>query len=415
MIHRGVASFGLDYGHCPPWLFERMVKLGREMVEILVAEYGPDEFVRRIADPVWFQSLGTVLAFDWNASGLTTILTAALKEAIRGQEKDLGIFICGGKGKTSRKTPDEIQAWGERLALPDAQANNLVYNSKMSAKVDSALVQDGFQLYHHSFFFSLRPSTSFRLRQGFDGQAGQAAIGNWAVVQQGMNIEKGSARRYHWFSEDIKDLISEPHSGISSQVVLNKVLDMTSSQSEKTRNVSTELVQAGYAPLMKDINLLRRHSSSLSQMVKLETNPGWLFPDDPGGPLTLLNLETKEFKYHPVVHENFSKSKYLEKVLEQVTDRKPKSYEEFVAMKGVGPKTVRALALVGEVIYGAAPSYEDPARYSFAHGGKDATPYPVDRETYDQTIAILSRAVQRTRLSSDEKQKAIERLRKVKN
>ena len=134
MIQRGVASFGLDYGHCPPWLFERMVKLGREMVEVLVAEYGPDEFVKRIADPVWFQSLGTVLAFDWNASGLTTILTAALKEAIRGQEKDLGIFICGGKGKTSRKTPDEIREWGERLALPDKQANNLVYNSKMSAK-----------------------------------------------------------------------------------------------------------------------------------------------------------------------------------------------------------------------------------------------------------------------------------------
>ena len=240
MIQRGVASFGLDYGHCPPWLFERMVKLGREMVEVLIAEYGPDEFVKRIADPVWFQSLGTVLAFDWNASGLTTILTAALKEAIRGQEKDLGIFICGGKGKTSRKTPDEIQEWGERLALPGAEADNLVYNSKMSAKVDSALVQDGFQLYHHSFFFSLRP---VRCTQGrpeeFEGRlanarSGQAPrIGAWAVVQQGMNTLKGSARRYHWFSEDVKDLISEPHSGISSQIVIKKVLDMTSHHSER--------------------------------------------------------------------------------------------------------------------------------------------------------------------------------------
>ncbi|MGH8100501.1 MAG: DUF763 domain-containing protein, partial [Chthoniobacterales bacterium] len=146
MIHRGVASFGLDGGHCPPWLFERMVKLGREMVQVLVAEYGPEEFVKRIADPVWFQSLGTVLAFDWNASGLTTILTAALKEAIKNQERDLGIFICGGKGKTSRKTPDEIMAWSEQLSLAAPLAENLVYNSKMSAKVDSALVQDGFQL-----------------------------------------------------------------------------------------------------------------------------------------------------------------------------------------------------------------------------------------------------------------------------
>jgi hypothetical protein len=391
MIQRGVASFGLDYGHCPPWLFERMVKLGREMIEVLIAEYGPDEFVKRIADPVWFQSLGTVLAFDWNASGLTTILTAALKEAIRGQEKDLGIFICGGKGKTSRKTPDEIQEWGERLALPGTEANNLVYNSKMSAKVDSALVQDGFQLYHHSFFFSLRRSS---------GQAPQ--IGAWAVVQQGMNTLKGSARRYHWFSEDVKDLISEPHSGISSQIVIKKVLDMTSRQSEKTRDVSTELVQAGYAPLMKDINLLRKYSSPLSQMAKIE--------DGAGHQLTLLNLETREFKSHPVIYDDFSKSKYLEKVLATVADQKPKTYEALVAMKGVGPKTVRALALVGEVIYGAAPSYEDPARYSFAHGGKDATPYPVDRTTYDQTIAMLAGAVRKTRLSPNEKEKAVARL-----
>ncbi len=398
MIQRGVASFGLDYGHCPPWLFERMVKLGREMIEVLIAEYGPDEFIRRIADPVWFQSLGTVLAFDWNASGLTTILTAALKEAIRGQEKDLGIFICGGKGKTSRKTPDEIQEWGARLALPGAQADNLVYNSKMSAKVDSALVQDGFQLYHHSFFFSLRKNPPAVSGAG----SGRAQIGAWAVVQQGMNVEKGSARRYHWFSEDITDLISEPHSGISSQAVLKTVLDMTSHRSEKSREISTELTQAGYAPLMKDINLLRKYSTPLSQMAK--------FGDHHGRQLTLLNLESREFKSHPVIYDDFSKSKYLEKVLATVADQKPKTYEEFVAMKGVGPKTVRALALVGEVIYGASPSYEDPARYSFAHGGKDATPYPVDRETYDQTIAILSRAVQKTHLSQSEKQKAIGRL-----
>jgi hypothetical protein len=399
MIQRGVASFGLDYGHCPPWLFMRMVKLGREMVEILVAEYGPDEFVRRIADPVWFQSLGTVLAFDWNASGLTTILTAALKEAIRGQERDLGIFICGGKGKTSRKTPDEIQEWGGRLALPSVQANNLVYNSKMSAKVDSALVQDGFQLYHHSFFFSLKRTAGPSL----GAENSDSKIGAWAVVQQGMNTLKGAARRYHWFSEDIKDLIEEPHSGISSQAVIKTVLDMTSRRSEKTRDISTELVQAGYTPLMKDINLLRKYSSPLSQMAKMEGSAGQQ--------LTLLNLETKEFKYHPVVHENFSKSKYLEKVLAQVTEQKPKTYEELVALKGVGPKTVRALALVGEIIYGAAPSYEDPARYSFAHGGKDATPYPVDRETYDQTIAMLAGAVRKTRLSPDEKEKAVGRLR----
>lgn len=152
-MQRGIATFTLDWGKCPPWLFERMVKLGREMTQVLVAEMGPDEFIKRIANPVWFQALGTVLAFDWNASGLTTILTAALKEAIRGQEKDLGVFICGGKGKTSRKTPDQIAFWGEKLNLPQNQIKQLVYNSRMSAKVDSSLVQDNFQIYHHSFFF----------------------------------------------------------------------------------------------------------------------------------------------------------------------------------------------------------------------------------------------------------------------
>lgn len=157
-MQRGIATFTLDHGQCPPWLFERMVRLGREMTQVLVDEYGSDEFIKRIADPVWFQSLGTVLAFDWNASGLTTILTAALKEAIRGQERDLGIFICGGKGKTSRKTPEEIEGWGERLALPNPDTKNLIYNSRMSAKVDSSLIQDGFQIYHHSFFFSNPPA-----------------------------------------------------------------------------------------------------------------------------------------------------------------------------------------------------------------------------------------------------------------
>jgi hypothetical protein len=408
MIHRGIASFGLDYGQCPPWLFKRMVRLGREMIHVLVAEYGPDEFIRRIADPAWFQSLGTVLAFDWNASGLTTILTAALKEAIRGEEKDLGIFIAGGKGKTSRKTPEELRTWGNVLALPQSQSESLVYNSKMSAKVDSALVQDGFQLYHHSFFFSLRHKL---------GQASK--IGNWAVVQQGMNAEKGSARRYHWFSEDVNDLVEEPHSGISSSVTLDRALDLTAKKSEGTRELSTELVAAGYAPLMKDIQILRRHSSHLSQALKFSYSDGRqriqgnLFEDD-RTTMTLLNLETREFKSHPVVTEDFSKSKYLEKVLAAVTDAKPKTYEELVALPGVGPKTVRALALVGEVIYGAAPSYEDPARYSFAHGGKDATPYPVDRKTYDETIMMLASAVNKTKIPPNEKNQALSRLH-VKN
>jgi hypothetical protein len=252
MIQRGIATFTLDYGKCPKWLFDRMVLLGRRMIHAIVAEEGPDEFIKRIADPVWFQSLGTVLAFDWNASGLTTILTAALKEAIRNEERDLGIFICGGKGKTSRKTPDEIMNWGEKLNLPLLTAKSLVYNDKMAAKVDSSLVQDSYQIYHHSFFFT--------------------RSGAWAVVQQGMNTQSQSARRYHWYSKNIKDLINEPHSGIASQKIGGKVLDMTAEESDKNRGISTGLVSQSFNTLMKDIVLLRKYYTPLSQMMEVK-NP----------------------------------------------------------------------------------------------------------------------------------------------
>ena len=380
MIKRGVATFTLDSGTCPRWLFERMVRLGRQILWVILQEYGPDEFVKRIADPVWFQSLGTVLAFDWNASGLTTILTAALKEAIRGYERNLGIFVCGGKGKTSRKTPDEIKNWGGRLSLPTPEVNNLVYNSKMTAKVDSSLIQDGFQIYHHSFFFSKN--------------------GAWAVVQQGMNTQNQTARRYHWYSESIKDLVCEPHTGIVSAKRVS-ALDLTAKESEANRKVSTELVQGNYHSLFKDIKILRKHSSKLSKMISLETDQKQF---------TFLKLEDKEFNWHPVLLEKFSESRYLKKILYKVCERKPESYENILAQEGVGPQTMRALSLVSEVIYGARPSYEDPARYSFAHGGKDAIPYPIDRQIYDSTIKFFQKVIQKIKLGPYEKKAIMQRL-----
>lgn len=380
-MNRGVATFTLDHGRCPRWLFERMVRLGREMTELLIIQYGPDEFVRRLADPVWFQTLGTVLAFDWNASGLTTILTAALKESIRDREPELGVFICGGKGRAAIKTPAEIRGWGERLALPSSEAESLVYNSRMSAKVDSSLVQDGYQIYHHCFVFSKN--------------------GSWAVIQQGMNTDDQTARRYHWFSKNIKELICEPHAGIASQLFKPVVLNLAAKKSSQARALSMELVGSGYRAVMNDVQILRRHSSSLSRTISLKTRKETL---------TLLSLGSKEFKYHPVLLEDFSKSKYLEKIFWRLCDQKPKDYEQLLGAEGVGPKTIRALALIAEVIYGAKPSYEDPARYSFAHGGKDGTPFPVDRATYDQTIAILKKTVWKTNLELSEKQRAARRI-----
>ncbi|HXV26548.1 MAG TPA: DUF763 domain-containing protein [Candidatus Paceibacterota bacterium] len=380
-VNRGIATMTLDTGKCPRWLFDRMVTLGGQMTDILVAELGPDEFIRRMGDPVWFQTLGTVLAFDWNASGLTTILTAAIKEAIRDREHELGVFVAGGKGKTSRKTPEQILTWGERIGLPESHANGLVHNSKMSAKVDSALVQDGYQLYHHAFFFS--------------------RSGAWAVVQQGMNTVAGRARRYHWSSDSAKDLIVEPHSGIAAQEIHPRTLNMTARKSDKGRQTSLELVGAGYAPLMKDVRLIREYSSELAQVWGVaKGQQKMIFADFAG----------REFKTHPVLREDFAKSKYLEKILSRLTDLKPGSYEQMVATPGVGPKTVRALALVAEVIYGAKSSYEDPARYAFAHGGKDATPYPVDTATYDRTIGLMAKAVRSSRMATSDKSKAIDRL-----
>ena len=283
-MKRGIATFTLDTGKCPPWLFERMVRLGRSMTDVLIEEYGPDEYIKRIADPVWFQSLGTVLAFDWNASGLTTILTAALKEAIRGREKELGVFIAGGKGVTSRKTPDEILNWGQRLSLPDKTTNALIYSSKMSAKVDSSLVQDSYTLYHHAFFFSKN--------------------GAWTVVQQGMNTENATARRYHWYSDNPADITftEEPHKGIASQLFRKQALNLVSKKSKKNKDISLELVESGYKTLMKDIELLRRHSGSVSRMIALKQGQQ---------EFVFAELDRIEFKHHPVEMEDFTKSKYL--------------------------------------------------------------------------------------------------------
>src|SRR4030042_1853166 len=402
MFKRGVATFTLDYGKCPKWLFERMVKLGREMARVIVAEYGPDEFVKRIADPVWFQALGTVLAFDWNASGLTTILTAALKEAIRGEERDLGIYICGGKGKTSLKTPEQINLFGARAELSQEKINSLEYNSRMAAKVDSSLIQDGFQIYHHSFFFSRN--------------------GVWVVVQQGMNEKNVTARRYHWFSDNAINMVIEPHSGIISDGQ-NSGLNMTAGKSVDTQKISTELVKGSFNTPIKDLKLLRKYSTLQSDVVAIgnlpphqsslqhKIKPGKSSRDWCGGvELTKMHLHDRDFKVLPVITEDFTKSKYLQKILYEVSEIKPRNYEQLLSLKGVGPKTIRTLALTAEVIYGAKASYEDPARYSFAHGGKDFIPYPVDRPTYDQTIRVMRELVNKMKLGYSEKNKILGRL-----
>ncbi len=369
-MRTGIATVPLDYGRCPRWLFERMKQLGRGIATAIVEEFGPEEFIRRLSDPVWFQSLGCVMGFDWNSSGLTVTTLGALKAGLFEIQDRLGIYVCGGK-RESRKTPEEITAYG--ISRQFSFSSELIYASKMAAKVDSSLIQAGYQIYQHNFLFS--------------------KSGNWVVVQQGMNTENQTARRYHWLSsglkqiEDKKDFIEEPHSGIASELRV-RPLNLTAKKSKDNRVVSLGLVRETPKTFLKDLDLIQ---------TKRAKN------------LTEMSLRNKEFYWHPVVEEKFD-LKRLEKTILGAKEKGPEDFEGFLSLKGIGPKTIRALSLVSEIIYGARPSYEDPARYTFSVGGKDGTPYPVDRATYDKTLAIMEKGIKNSLISLREKNEAQQRL-----
>jgi uncharacterized protein len=352
MPRSGTAQLPLHGGRAPAWLFGRMVKLSREIAIHIVSEFGPDEMLRRLSDPFWFQAFGCVLGFDWHSSGVTTTVTGAVKEGIRGIESDLGLFAGGGKGKVSRNTPHEIEMACERLSI---DAKPLVYASRMSAKVDSAAVQDGYQLYHHAFFFT--PS------------------GGWCVVQQGMNDDNGMARRYHWLAAAVKSYVNEPHAAICAEAEA-PTLNLVASESEPVRGRSAELSREKPSVVLAaltDLPVLtmpRRHA-----VLAADVNP-----------------------------------RYLEKILLKTYDRAPEDFETLLGMEGVGARTLRALALVSEIIYGTPASTRDPARFSFAHGGKDGFPYPVDRDTYDKTVDALRAAVTKAGIDRSERVAALKRL-----
>lgn len=363
-MRTGVTNLPLHSGKAPCWLFERMTRLARGIATAIVEEWGPEEMLIKLSDPFWFQSFGCVLGFDWHSSGLTTTTLGALKEGLRGCEEELGIFVCGGKGRTSRKTPTELQTWGDRLSLPNGTVEALIYGSRMSAKVDSAALQDGHQIYHHNIVFT----------RG----------GVWAVIQQGMNVERQTARRYHWLSTHVNDIVEEPHSAICAESE-TEVLDMTARESRGSREVSSQLVTSDINTLLRDLKFLEGRR--------------------PDGTEGVLDMPSR----HPICKADYSTGR-LEKILLNVHHRAPRNFEELLAIEGVGPKTIRALALVSELIYGARASVRDPARFSFAHGGKDGYPYPVDRETYDKTIEVLEKGVKCSRLGRLEKFAALRRL-----
>jgi uncharacterized protein len=348
----GTATLPLHTGKAPPWLFQRMTKLAREVVIFLAEEFGTHDILRRLSDPYWFQAFACVLGFDWHSSGVTTTATGALKQAVKGMEHELGLYVAGGKGATSRRTPSEIAAACERLGR-DPQP--LIRASKLSAKVDNSAVQSGHQLYHHSFAFT--------------------ADGEWCVVQQGMSDETRTARRFHWLSDGVTSFVEEPHAAVCDDhrgVLVNFVAADSADARAATVELATAPPHSTLATLERatDLVMPRRHELKLA-----DVNP-----------------------------------RYLDKILLKTYERAPRDFEELLGIEGVGPKTLRALALVAELVYGTSASTQDPARYAFAHGGKDGTPFPVDRATYDRTIDILGDALNRARIDRSERVKAFRRL-----
>jgi len=357
----------LHYGRTPRWLFERMVKLSKAMVEIIIYEYGQTEFIKRISNPYFFQAFGCTIGFDWHSSGLTTTTCGALKLALKPEEH--GIKVAGGKGRTSKKTPQEIEEGAETFSLSTNSIEKLKYSSYMSAKVDNAVLQDGYDLYHHNFIFTEK--------------------NNWCVIQQGLSSQTNYARRYHLISDEIRSFVDEPNSAICCDRTENFILDLTAKESEKTRETSLDLVKDGPEHLMRYIKPTR-------QMLLTE------FDNKDVNILTLPNR-------HEILDVDISKRGW--ETLKKAYELQPESYEELVALRGVGAKTLRALALISELLFGAEPSWKDPVKYSFAHGGKDGYPFPIEKQTYDTSIVILKEVVEKARIDDKEKYNAIRRIK----
>ncbi|OMP78744.1 DUF763 domain-containing protein [[Flexibacter] sp. ATCC 35208] len=348
-MSRAYADLPLHYGSVPPWLAARMSLLGGAIIETIVADYGKAEVLRRLSDPCWFQALGCVLGMDWHSSGITTSVMGALKKALNPKAHELGIYICGGKGKHSRATPQELLIIADKTGLP---GHELVRHSKLAAKVDNTAMQDGFQLYLHSFIVS--------------------SEGDWAVVQQGMNDGNGMARRYHWHSATVRNFTETPHSFIYGKNQ-GLILNLTDKAAMPTKEGLIELVKASPEQLLPEIRKLTMPS------------------------------------HHDVRAENVD-LKRLGAVLAVAHERQVMDFETLLLMEGVGPRTLQSLTLVSEVIHGTPSRFTDPARFSFAHGGKDGHPFPVPVNVYDETISVMREAVNKAKIGQNDKQDAIRKL-----
>ena len=359
----GSADLPLHGGRVPPWLATRMSTLGAIITQAIVQHYGRDEFLRRLSHPFWFQSFGAVMGMDWHSSGITTSVIGALKRGLKPMEHELGICVCGGRGRHSRKTPDELRLLGEQIGFDSAP---LIRASRLVAKVDSAAVQDGFDLYLHGFFVT--------------------DDGKWTVVQQGMNGDKRQARRYHWHSEQLTEFVDEPHSAIDGPAQ-GEIVNLTDHRAGRSRAAQLELLsELGPDRIVSELAAVEGKAPAQAML------PHLVMPA------------------HHDVRSSDVFSRRLHGTLAAAAERGPADFPELLLTPGVGLRTVRSLAMVAEVVHGAPYRFADPARFSLAHGGKDRHPYPVPIKVYDETIRVLKSALQNAKLGRDEEMQALKRL-----
>ena len=413
----GHADLPLHTGTVPRWLADRMMVLGTLITESLVENFGPEEVLVRLSDPLWFQSFGAVMGMDWHSSGITTSVMYALKRGLNPRAKELGIYVCGGRGKYSRMTPDELLQIAGKEGL---NGDELVRDSKLVAKVDNNVVQDGFQLYQHNFILT--------------------RSGQWAVVQQGMNAAEKKARRYHWCSSDLRSFVEEPHTAVVGEN-RGKILNLTDKQADGARSNILEMSHEEPERLIKEITQIGKPASEMILLQGGESLPlsparkrssatpsngghprnapanfseqGSLFPelDEPNPPEQIQTTGRSIIlpAHHDVQAQDVD-LKRLGGVLATAYESQPKDFESLLLTPGLGPRTLQSLALVSEVIYGTPSRFTDPARFSFAHGGKDGHPFPVPLKVYDESIRILRDSIEKSKLGYKDKSDCIRRL-----
>ena len=384
MRNSGHADLPLHTGTVPRWLADRMMVLGTLITESLVENFGPDEVLVRLSDPLWFQSFGAVMGMDWHSSGITTSVMYALKRGLNPRAKELGIYVCGGRGKYSRMTPDELLEIAGNEGL---NGDELVRNSKLVAKVDNNAVQDGFQLYQHNFILT--------------------KTGNWTVVQQGMNAAEKKARRYHWCSTNLRSFVEEPHSGVVGDN-RGKILNLTDTEAKSARSSILEISHEKPEKMLQEIVQIGKPSSQMILMQDGKSVPiqNELFPE-------YTNERSIVMPAHHEVLEQDVDLKRLGGVLATAYESQPQDFESLMLTPGLGPRTLQSLALVSEVIYGTPSRFTDPARFSFAHGGKDGHPFPVPLKIYDESIRVLRDSIEKSKLGYKDKSDCIRRLHTV--